>query len=200
MIRWSLEKMFWKNSYRRSDDHIKNVLEIPSPNYRWSDDHISVFLPNATDDPTITFRFFCRTLPMIRRSQFGFFAKRYLTLPMIRRSPFGFFAKRYRWSDDHKSVFLPNATDDPTIKCRFFVERCRWSDDQYSVFLLNATGYPTIKFWFSGRTLRDLTPWNPKSSYVGGFFKNHAESNLFQLVIWGQNSKCEFFKTLSIDF
>ena len=150
--------------------------------YRWSDDHISVFLPNATDDPTLTIRFFCQALPMIRRSQFGFFAK------------------RYRWSDDHKSVFLPNATDDPTIKCRFFVERCRWSDDQYSVFLLNATGYPTIKFWFSGRTLRDLTPWNPKSSYAGGFFKNHAESNLFQLVIWGQNSKCVFFKTLSIDF
>ena len=39
-------------------------------------------LLKTTDDPTITFwffcrRFFCRTLQIIRRSQFGFFAKRY---------------------------------------------------------------------------------------------------------------------------
>ena len=121
--------------------------------YRWSDDHISVFLPNTTDDPTLTIRSFCQPLHLIRRSQFGFLP----TLPMTRRSQIDFF---------------PNANDDPTIKCRFFCRVLPMIRRSIFGFLLNATGNPTIKFWFSGRTLRDLTPWNPKSSYVGGFSKS----------------------------
>ena len=62
----------------------------------------------TTDDPTIASRFFRRTLPMIRRSQFGFFDE------------------RYRWSDDHISVFSTNATDDPMITFRF-LPMIRWS-------------------------------------------------------------------------
>ena len=146
-------------------------------NYRWSDDHSKKsstkiltddptitlkrfwkLLLTTTDDPTITIRFFCRTLPMIRRSHFGFLPNatddptitiRFFcqTLPMIQRSQIGFFAERYRWSDDQMSGFLSNATDDPIRRSIFG-------------FLLNATDYPTIKFWFFGRTLRDLTPWN----------------------------------------
>ena len=41
-------------------------------------------------------------------------------LPLIRRSNFGFFADCYRRSEDQISVFLTTATDDPTIKIRFF--------------------------------------------------------------------------------
>ena len=73
--------------YRRSDDH-SDVFFAES--YRRSDDHNSVFLPKVTDDPTIKFRFFCRKLPTIRRSHFGFFFE------------------RYRRSDDHFSVFFAN--------------------------------------------------------------------------------------------
>ena len=137
MIRWSLEKKFSNNSYRPPDDHIKKILETSSQNYRWSNDHFSVFLLNSTNDPTITFLFFCRTLPMIRRSQSGFFAK------------------HYRWSDDHKSVLLmirrslptirrPSLTDDPTIIIMIdlpMIRRSslpallyRWSDDHKILF------------------------------------------------------------------
>ena len=76
----------------------------------------------TTDDPTIASRFFRRTLPMIRRSQFGFFDE------------------RYRWSDDHISVFSTNATDDPMITFRFLpmirwshFGFYRWSDDHVLV-------------------------------------------------------------------
>ena len=73
--------------YRQSDDHDLGFL---AKSYRRSDDPNSDFLPIVTDDPTITFRFFCRKLPTIRRSHFGFFAE------------------RYRRSDDHFSVFFAN--------------------------------------------------------------------------------------------
>ena len=123
-------------------------------NYRWSDDHLKrcsgkiltddptitlkmswKFLLPTTDDPTITFRFFCRTLPMIRRSQFGFFAK------------------RYRWSDDHNSVFLPNATDDPTITNRFFCQTLPMIRRSNVGFLSNAADDPTINIRFFCWTL-----------------------------------------------
>ena len=128
-----------------------------------------------TDDPTITFRFFCRKLPTIRRSQSGFFAKvtddptikfRFFCrkLPTIRRSHFGFFSESYRRSDDQISVFFPKVIDDPTITFGFFLqlldvdtsesalsiffEIYRWSDFRRSSlrFIFEFTDDPTIIF------------------------------------------------------
>ena len=108
MIRWSLEKKFSNNSYWPPDDHIKKIMKTSSQNYRWFIDNFSVFLPNSTNDATITFLFFCRELPMIRRSQSVFLpnttddptiTNRFLL--MIRRpSP---------------TIRRPSLTDDPTI-------------------------------------------------------------------------------------
>ena len=113
--------------------------------YRRSDDQISVFLPKVTDDPTITFRFFCRKVPTIRRSLFGFFPE------------------SYRRSDDQISVFLPKITDDPTITFRFFSRKLttiRWSNFG---FLLKITDDPMITFGFFPRSY--LIPGNRHFQY-----------------------------------
>ena len=99
-----------------------------------------------TDDPTITFRFFCRKLPTIRRSHFGFFSE------------------SYRRSVDQISVFFPKVIDDPTITFGFFLqlldvdtsesalsiffEIYRWSDFRRSSlrFIFEFTDDPTIIF------------------------------------------------------
>ena len=80
--------------YRRSDDHDLGFL---AKSYRRSDDPNSDFLPKVTDDPTITFWFFCRKLPTIRRSQ-----------TIILK----FHIRIYRRSDDH----FYRRSDDPTIR------------------------------------------------------------------------------------
>lgn len=93
-----------------------------------------------TDDPMITGKKVLQQFfPTIRRSHQkdsgNFFSK----LPLIQRSLFGFFAELYQWSDDHISVFLPIATDDPKITIRFFAKHYRWSDDHKSVFTHDPT-------------------------------------------------------------
>ena len=82
----------------------RSHLGFFAESYRRSDDHNSVFFAKVTDDPTITFSFFCWKLPTIRRSQLAFFCE------------------SYRRSDDQIRVFLPNVTDDPTITFGFFLQ------------------------------------------------------------------------------
>ena len=104
----SLPTITLRESYRRSDDPVISCIYRRSDDpviYFFTDDPtimIWVFWLSLTDDPTIQIRIFCRKLPTIRRSLFGFFAE------------------SYRRSDDHISVFFPKVTDDPTIKFRFF--------------------------------------------------------------------------------
>ena len=132
MIRWSLEKKFSNNSYRPPDDHIKKILETSSQNYRWSNDNFSVFLPNSTNDATIWFLFFCRALPMIRRSQSVFLpnttddptiTNRFLL--MIRRpSP---------------TIRRPSPTDDPTIIIMIDVPMSRRSKEKLLLVIIGSS-------------------------------------------------------------
>ena len=183
MIRWSLEKKFSNNSYRPPDDHIKKIPETSSQNYRWSNDNLSVFLLNSTNDPTITFLFFCRTLPMIRRSQSVFLpnttddptiTNRFLL--MIRRpSP---------------TIRRPSPTDDPTIIIMIDVPMIRrsslpallyrWSDDHKILFsakilpmirrskeklLLVIIGSSVKRFYNFDRYIYSCHIWNPAYLY-----------------------------------
>ena len=112
----SLPTITLRESYRRSDDHVISCI------YRRSDDHVIYFF---TDDPTITFRFFCRKLPTIRRSHFGFFPE------------------NYRRSDDQISVFFPKITNDPTITFRFFFRKVTY--DPTIKFWFFCRKLPTIR-------------------------------------------------------
>ena len=126
--------------------------------YRRSDDQIPVFLPKVTDDPTITFQFFFRKLPTIRRSNFVFFESyrrsddKFRVFPAItwcwhQRIGTSIIFRNLpmiRWSDFRRSSlrFIFEFTDDPMI---------RWSDDHSKGFL------PTIRRslgWFFAESYR----------------------------------------------
>ena len=150
----------------------RSHLGFFAESYRRSDDHNWVFFAKVTDDPTITFRFFCRKLPTIRRS----LSTIRRSLPTIRRSSFTddptiifliiftddptiiwkiftddptimnmvFLAKSYRRSDDHDMDFLAKVTDDPTITVFNFVpDSCQnWNPELVTLFLF-------LSFWCS---------------------------------------------------
>ena len=139
MIRWSLEKKFSNNSYWPPDDHINKILQTFSQNYRWSNDNFSVFLLNSTNDPTITFLFVCRTLPMIRRSQ-SVFLLNTTDDPTITN---WFLLMIRRPSSTIRRSSLP-ALLDPTIIKYFSQQKYyRWSDDQKKSFYLWSSDHPS---------------------------------------------------------
>ena len=113
--------------------------------YRRSDDHISVFLPKITDDPTIKFRFFCRTVPTIRWSHFGFFRH---FLPRISSllvfNQLGWFLlflvqrNYFLWNISHTTCWLWWCLCSPTIR------RSSLTDDPMILLWILFTDQPTI--------------------------------------------------------
>ena len=149
-----IDDWFYKN-YRWSDDHWKKssptiltdhptitlirFWKLPSKNYRWSNDNFSVFLLNSTNDPTITFLFVCRTLTMIRRSQFVFLLNT-TDDPTITN---WFLLMIRRPSSTIRRSSLP-ALLDPTIIKYFSQQKYyRWSDDQKKSFYLWSSDHPS---------------------------------------------------------
>ena len=120
MIRWSHFGFFDERPMIR-----RSQFGFFDERYRWSDDHISVFSTNATDDPTITFRF----LPTIRRSSLP--TIRWSDdhhLPTIRWSSWGLI---YRWSDDHLYPLYRWSDDHKKLYSAKILPMIRWSKKKF---------------------------------------------------------------------